>query len=69
MFGIQLRPSFCEEWNIGLQVMQSGLECYAVHIKDFEHHNRVSLDKSLTVNYLGRKMAREDKLKNTERTL
>lgn len=49
--------------------MQSGLECYAVHIKDFEHQNRVSLDKSLTVNYLGRKMARENKLKNTERTL
>ncbi len=49
--------------------MQSGLECYAVHVKDFEHQNGVSLDKSFTVNYLGRKMTREDKLKNTERTL
>ena len=54
---------------MGLQVIQSGLECYAVPVKDVEHQNGVSLDKSLTVNYSGGKMTREGNLKNTERTL
>jgi len=69
VFGVQFSLSFCEEWDVGLQIMSSGLECSTVPVKDFEHQNGVSLDKSLTVNYLGRKMTREDKLKNTERTL
>ncbi|MHC4269730.1 MAG: methyltransferase domain-containing protein [Planctomycetota bacterium] len=59
-FDVQFSPCFYEEWDIGLQVMQAGLACYVVPVKDFEHHWGVSQDKNLSVNYFGRKMARED---------
>jgi SAM-dependent methyltransferase len=60
LFDVQFSPCFYEEWDMGLQVMQSGLECYVVPVKDFEHHNGASQDKDLAVNYFGRMMTRED---------
>jgi len=54
------------EYRIAGYAVRSGMLCCSY--KGPEHQNRVSLDKSLTVNYFGRKMTREDKLKNTERT-
>jgi|APSaa5957512535_1039671.scaffolds.fasta_scaffold00403_24 SAM-dependent methyltransferase len=60
MFDVQFSPCFCEEWDIGLQVMQAGLACYAVPVNDFEHHWGASHDKHLSVNYFGRVMSRDD---------
>jgi SAM-dependent methyltransferase len=59
-FDVQFSPCFYEEWDIGLQLMQAGLACYAVPVMDFDHHWGVSQDKDLTVNYFGREMTRED---------
>ncbi len=59
-FDVQFSPCFYEEWDIGLQVMQAGLVCYVVPVKDFEHHWGASQDKDLSVNYFGRKMSRGD---------
>jgi GT2 family glycosyltransferase len=68
MFDIQFSPCFFEEWDMGLQVMQAGLACYAVPVRDFEHHWGVSADTDLSINYFGRKVDRNDiVLKNRER--
>ena len=68
LFDVQFSPCFYEEWDMGLQIMQTGLACYAVPVKDFEHHWGASHDVKLSVNYFGRKMSREDILpKNREK--
>jgi GT2 family glycosyltransferase len=68
MFDIQFSPCFFEEWDMGLQVMQAGLACYAVPVDDFEHKWGASQDANLSVNYFGREMHRNDILsKNRER--
>ena len=60
LFDVQFSPCFYEEWDMGLQVIQAGLACYAVPVKDFEHHWGASHEENLSVNYFGRKMSRED---------
>lgn len=67
-FDVQFSPCFYEEWDMGLQVMQAGLACYAVPVKDFEHHWGASQDEGLSVNYFGREITREEIMsKNRER--
>jgi GT2 family glycosyltransferase len=60
MFDVQFSPCFFEDWDIGLQVMKTGLACYAVPVKGFEHHFGASQDVNLSVNYFGREMTRAD---------
>lgn len=61
MFDIQFSPCFCEEWDIGLQVMRAGLACYAVPVEDFEHHWGMSQEKrDIKINYFGRELSRND---------
>ena len=68
LFDVQFSPCFYEEWDMGLQISQAGLACYAIPVMDFEHHFGASQDENLSVNYFGRKMSREDILpKNRER--
>ncbi len=67
-FDVQFSPCFYEEWDMGLQVVQAGLACYAVPIKDFEHYMGASQDEGLSVNYFGREITREEIVsKNRER--
>jgi GT2 family glycosyltransferase len=62
MFDIRFSPCFFEEWDMGLQVMQAGLACYAVPATDFEHHWGVSQAASGNshINYFGRQLHRDD---------
>lgn len=68
MFDVQFSPCFFEEWDMGLQIMQAGLACYAVPVQGFEHEWGASKDANLSVNYFGRHMSRTDIMsKNRER--
>ncbi len=64
MFDVQFSPCFYEEWDMGLQVMHTGLACYAVPINDFEHHWGASHDEDLSVNYFGKNIARKEIMQN-----
>jgi GT2 family glycosyltransferase len=68
MFDVQFSPCLYEEWDMGLQVIKAGLACYAVPVKDFEHHWGASHDEDLSVNYFGREVSRKEIMtKNRER--
>ncbi|MFH1673059.1 MAG: glycosyltransferase family A protein [Pseudomonadota bacterium] len=61
MFDIQFSPCFFEEWDMGLQVIQAGLACYAVPVIDFEHHWGASRSKEDSkINYFGRELRLSD---------
>jgi len=60
-FDVQFSPCFFEEWDMGLQVMQAGLACYAVPVTEFAHVWGVSkAGDETTINYFGREMRRPD---------
>jgi len=40
--------------------MKAGLACYAVPVKDFEHHWGASQDDDLSINYFGRQITRKE---------
>jgi GT2 family glycosyltransferase len=68
MFDAQFSPCFFEEWDMGLQVMQAGLACYAVPVGDFEHRwgmSQYSGDPS--INYFGRELKRSEILMENRR--
>ncbi len=68
LFDVQFSPCFYEEWDMGLQIMKAGLACYAVPVKDFEHHWGASQEENLSVNYFGRDVTRAEIMtKNRER--
>ncbi|ODS33881.1 MAG: hypothetical protein SCARUB_00952 [Candidatus Scalindua rubra] len=60
LFDVQFSPCFFEEWDMGLQVMQAKLKCYAVPVKDFDHKWGASQDENLSVNYFGREITRAE---------
>jgi GT2 family glycosyltransferase len=70
MFDVQFSPCFFEELDMGLQVLQAGLACYIVPVKDFEHrwgasHNN---NENFSINYFGKEVTRKEILtKNRER--
>ena len=68
-FDVQFSPCFFEEWDMGLQVMQAGLACYAVPVNEFEHFWGVSqASDDASINYFGRELRRRQiYLKNRER--
>ena len=60
-FDVQYSPCFMEEWDMGLQILQAGLACYAVPVKGFEHHWGVSDSRDNTkISYFGRDVFRND---------
>lgn len=63
IFDVQFSPCFFEEWDMGLQVMQAGLACYAVPVVDFEHHWGMSqASGGVRINYFGRELYRDEVL-------
>jgi GT2 family glycosyltransferase len=61
MFDIEYSPCFMEEWDMGLQVIEAGLACYAVPVNGFEHQWGISQSKdNRKINYFGREMFRDD---------
>ena len=60
VFDVQFSPCFFEEWDMGFQVMQAGLACYAVPVRDFEHHWGASHDENLSINYFGKEISRKE---------
>jgi 2-polyprenyl-3-methyl-5-hydroxy-6-metoxy-1,4-benzoquinol methylase len=59
-FDARFSPCFFEEWDMGLQVMEAGLACYAVPVVDFEHHWGISTAAgSSRINYFGRELQRD----------
>lgn len=60
-FDVRYSPCFMEEWDMGLQVIQAELACYAVPVTDFEHDWGISQAKENTkINYFGRELLRND---------
>jgi hypothetical protein len=59
MFDVQYSPCFMEEWDMGLQVIQAGLACYAVPVKEFEHDWGISQSThNNCISYFGRNVFR-----------
>jgi GT2 family glycosyltransferase len=62
-FDVQYSPCFMEEWDMGLQVIQAELACYAVPVAEFEHEWGVSCAKENTpISYFGHHVYRNDVL-------
>jgi hypothetical protein len=62
-FDVRFSPCFMEEWDMGLQVIQAELACYAVPVEDFDHHWGVSgSHENSAINYFGREVFRNDVL-------
>lgn len=64
MFDISFSPCFFEEWDMGVQIAQAGMACYAVPVTDFEHEWGVSskTDEERIINYFGREVKRNEVL-------
>ena len=61
MFDTRYSPCFMEEWDMGMQVLQAELACYAVPVNDFEHDWGISQSQENTkINYFGRDVYRND---------
>lgn len=61
MFDVRYSPCFMEEWDMGMQVLEAELACYAVPVKDFEHDWGISQSRENTrINYFGREVYRND---------
>ena len=73
LFDIRYSPCFMEEWDMGMQVMQAGLSCYAVPVRDYEHDWGISGDReNRPIPYFGRTVYRnelllENRMKFTEK--
>ncbi|MCX8069551.1 MAG: hypothetical protein N2738_03510, partial [Thermodesulfovibrionales bacterium] len=60
-FDIRYSPCFFEEWDMGLQIMQSRLSMYAVPVVEFDHHWGMSMEKDdREIVYFGRTVKRAD---------
>jgi GT2 family glycosyltransferase len=59
-FDVRYSPCFMEEWDMGMQVRQAGLACYAVPVVDFEHHWGISVARGdVAIPYFGREVSRD----------
>ena len=67
-FDIRYSPCFMEEWDMGMQVMQAGLACYAVPVKAFDHRWGISGGSENTpIPYFERLVYRNDVLSANRR--
>lgn len=68
IFDIQYSPCFMEEWDMGLQVLQAELACYAVPVTDFNHEWGISQSRENNkINYFGREVYRNGVLLQNRR--
>jgi GT2 family glycosyltransferase len=68
MFDVQYSPCFMEEWDMGMQVLQAELACYAVPVTDFDHDWGISQSKENNkINYFGRNVFRNDILRENRK--
>jgi GT2 family glycosyltransferase len=62
-YDVRYSPCFMEEWDMGLQVIQAELACYAVPVSDFDHHWGVSAARdNRVISYFGREVRRNEVL-------
>jgi len=67
-FDVQYSPCFMEEWDMGLQVIQAELSCYAVPVTGFDHHWGVSSSRAnAKISYFGRDVVRNEVLEANRR--
>ena len=67
-FDVRYSPCFMEEWDMGLQVIQAELACYAVPVTGFEHHWGISGARDDTpIRYFGREVFRSEVLEANRR--
>ena len=67
MFDVQYSPCFMEEWDMGLQVVQAGLGCYAAPVTGFDHDWGISQTTGdVRINYFGRDLRRTDILRENQ---
>lgn len=67
-FDNRYSPCFMEEWDMGMQVMKSGLACYAVPVRDFDHHWGISGHRENTpIAYFDRTVRRNEVLAANQR--
>ena len=60
-FDARFSPCFFEEMDMGLQIKEAGLRCYAVPVVAFEHRWGVSqFEKDRVLNYFGREVSLSD---------
>jgi hypothetical protein len=60
-FDVRYSPCFMEEWDLGMQVLEAGLACYAVPVDDFDHEWGISqTTENKKINYFGRDVFRND---------
>ena len=60
-FDVRFSPCFMEEWDIGLQVIKTGLALYAVPVLDYEHEWGISSSIDNTeISYFGRRLYRDE---------
>jgi GT2 family glycosyltransferase len=61
MFDVQYSPCFMEEWDMGMQVLEAELACYAVPVTDFAHDWGISQSRENDkISYFGRDVYRND---------
>jgi GT2 family glycosyltransferase len=67
-FDVRYSPCFMEEWDMGLQVIQAELACYAVPVTGFEHHWGISgFRENVKISYFGRDVFIDDVLEANRR--
>lgn len=68
-FDVQYSPCFLEEWDMGLQIIQAQLACYAVPVTGFEHDWGISHDhgENTGINYFGNMVYRNDILRENRK--
>jgi GT2 family glycosyltransferase len=64
LFDVRFSPCFYEEWDMGLQVRQAGLACYAIPVTEFDHRMGFSqAGYQARLNYFGRVISFNDILR------
>jgi hypothetical protein len=60
-FDVRYSPCFMEEWDLGMQVLEAGMACYAVPVDGFDHEWGISQEtENRKINYFGRDVFRND---------
>ena len=60
-FDVRYSPCFMEEWDLGMQVLEAGMACYAVPVDGFDHEWGISqATENKKINYFGRDVFRND---------
>jgi GT2 family glycosyltransferase len=68
-FDVRYSPCFMEEWDMGLQVIQAELACYAVPVGEFDHHWGVSgASENTCITYFGREVSRSEALSRNRKS-